>query len=264
MINTNRRHANRRAWTLVLVLLISSLLAGCTDNEPPESGPTMPEPGTIEGQVLDDAGLPVPDATVRLLHSTHNATTGTNGDFRMGDVGPGPAVLVATKSGYSTQTQRGNLTPGDRIFVEFNLQEGPRADPRHETLVFDGLIPCGLVAGLSCGPLVEGEMPRHHFEVDPGLAGIVLELQWSATEPVAQTLRLDATAATPQACGEMFATGTGGSVLQIQDTQGFPIAGGHLCALVLPEEDAAFQQEYTLYVTLFYHAEPDSGFTAIE
>lgn len=255
---------NRTTFILTTLLLLPGLLAGCTQNEPdPEDEPPTPDPGTIEGQVLDDAGLPVPDAAITLLHSAHNATTGTGGAFRMTEVEPGPAVLVAAKTGYSTQTQRGNLTAGDRIFVEFVLQAGPQSNPRHETLVFDGLMPCGLVAGLSCGPLVEAEMPRHHFEVDPGLAGIVVELQWSATEPVAQKLRLDATAATPQACGEVFATRTGQSVLRIQDTEGFPIAGGHLCALVLPEEDAAFQQEYTLYVTLFYHAEPDSDFTAI-
>lgn len=249
---------------LVVVFLVAAGLAGCFGDGDDDQATQGPEPGVVEGRVLEDVGTPIAEATVRVLLTNHTAQTANDGSFRFPDVAPGPVVVVASKEGFSSQTLRGNLSEGGQVRLEFELTQAPTVTPREETLIFDGEVPCGLPGGLGCGPAAEGELPRHHFEVAMGLRAMVYELVWEPpTEGVATSLRVDAAAATEAACGETYASATGPSVLRLPVEQGFPIAGGHQCALVFPGDDATAQQEYTLYVTLFYHGDVPDGFTAV-
>lgn len=254
----------RHVW--VGLVVASLVLAGCGGNDSgDDQEPTGPEPGVVDGRVLDDVGTPVTDAQVRILLTEHTTTTAPDGSFRFTEVAPGPVVVVATKDGFSSQTLRGNLSEGGRVSFEFELREAPSVAGRDETEIFQGEIPCGLPAGVGCGPVAEGELPRHHFDVAAGLREVVFELVWTPpAEGVATTLRVDAAAATDAACGETYATATGESPLRLAFDEGFPIAGGHQCALVFPgQDDASAQQAYTLYVTLFYYEQAPEGFTAV-
>ncbi len=247
-------------------VLVSLVFAGCTgeDEDGGTPGAETLEPGTIEGEVIDRDGLPVGDATVALLFSNETTTTDANGAFRLEEVAPGPVTLVASKPGYSSDTVRDTLQEAGRLEVGFRLLQVPSNDPTHQTLQFDGTIPCGLPAGAGCGPFVEEDLPRHHFKVENGLRAMVMELEWSSpSPPIAETMRLDATAATDEACGEMHATTQGQSALRLMMDEGFPVSGGHQCALVFPGDDLVVEQAYTLWVTLFYYETPDEGFSAI-
>lgn len=250
---------------IVAALVLAMALAGCFGGDGDDDEATRgPEPGVVDGRVLEDVGTPIADASVRILLTNHTGTTDADGSFRFPEVEPGPVVVVASKDGFSSQTLRGNLTEGGQVRLEFELREAPTLTPRDETLIFDGQVPCGLPAGLGCGPAAEGELPRHHFQVESGLRDMLFEMTWtSPVEGVATSLRVDAAAATDDACGETYASATGESVLRLEADEGFPIAGGHQCALVFPGDDASAQQEYTLYVTLFYHGQAPDGFTAV-
>lgn len=254
---------SRRAMAVV-ALMLAMPLTGCFGGDADEDEPQGPEPGVVAGRVLEDVGTPVADATVRILLTNHTQTTGQDGSFRFAEVAPGPVVVVAAKDGFSSQTLRGNLNEGGSVDLEFELTQAPTVAPRDETLIFEDEVPCGLPAGLGCGPAAEGDLPRHHFEVSPGLREMVYELTWTPPATgTATSLRVDAAAATDAACGETYASATGESVLRLESAEGFPIAGGHQCALVFPGDDATAQQAYTLYVTLFYYGEAPDGFTAV-
>lgn len=229
-----------------------------------DDGPQQLEPGTIEGQVMDRHRLPIGDATVDLMFTNETATTDANGSFLFEEVPPGPVSMVASKPGFSSDTVRDALGEAGRLAVAFLLLEAPSNEPYHQTLPFEGTIPCGAPAGASCGPLVEEDLPRHHFDVEKGLRAVVLELEWTApAPPLAETMRVDLTAATSESCGEMHATTAGTSTLRLLVDEGFPVSGGHQCALVFPGDDLVVEQAYRLWVTLFYYETPDEGFTAI-
>ncbi len=253
----------RRALLVSALVAIMSL-AGCFGGESDGDDSERPRPGVVDGRVLEDAGTPVANATVRILLTNHTQMTRPDGSFEIPEVAPGPVVVVATKDGFSSQTLRDDLNEGGRVTVEFELTQAPTVAPRDETLIFQDEIPCGLPAGLGCGPAAEGDLPRHHFQVASGLRDIVFELVWTPpAQGVATSLRVDAAAATAAACGETYGTATGESALRLDVEQGFPISGGHQCALVFPGDDASAQQGYTLYVTLFYYGDAPDGFTAV-
>jgi hypothetical protein len=240
-------------------------MAGCGGGTDEPGDPTGPSTGTVAGRVLDDALNPVADVQVRVLGTDLVATSDASGAYRIEDVPVGPVRLVASAAGYSTQTQSGTVALGQALEVEFHLTSAPARIANHNTVRFDGRIACGLPQGLGCGSVSEEDLPRHRFEVGSGLAGIVFEVEWTPqVQGTSTTLRVDATASTASACGEVIGSAQGPSVLRLQLDEGFPIAGGHQCALVYPAEDAPVaDQEYTLYVTLFYFGPPSPEFTAI-
>lgn len=254
----------RRAWLAGAVFVLLAL-AGCTEApSDPDGDEAAPAPGVVAGRVLDEAGLPIADARVALLLSDRHASTDADGAFRLVEVAPGPVVVVASKPGHASETLRDALPPAGTVMLSFRLVTAPSLEPRHFTHQFEGLVVCGLPAGVGCGPAVEETAPHHPFEVEAGLQGILLELAWTPpVEGVARELRVEASAATAAGCGEPYGAATGASVLRLAVAEGFPIAGGHQCALVWPAADAAVQQGYELYVTLFYHAPMPDGFSAV-
>lgn len=238
-------------------------LAGCLGEDPDAGEEGLPEPGTVEGRVLDETGGGIPDASVSLVAAKASATTGEDGSFEIVDIAPGPVTLVASKPGYSTQTLKDDLEEGGRVQVEFRLVDAPSLEPYRSTVVFRGSIECGLPSGVEC-PGVEQDPNEHWYRVDPGLQGILYEMTWDPPgEGVDQALRLEAAAASGHACGETYDAVTGQPVLDLHLEEGFPIAGGHQCARVWPAEDPMFEQTYEVYVTLFYHEPMPEGFTAI-
>ncbi len=81
----------------------------------------------LNGVVLDQNGVPVPGATVRIVHvpsGTTSATT-TQANGRYADRGlrvGGPYTITASKDGYRTQTTEGvTLKLGDPEFVQLTL-----------------------------------------------------------------------------------------------------------------------------------------------
>lgn len=247
-----------------MVLMLTVAMAGCFDGGE-DDDPAGPATGQVSGTVRDEAGLAVAGATVTILLTGLEQTTGDDGSFRFDAVPEGIVRIAISKPGYLTTTRTGTVPGGGSLTFGFTVNSVPQVQPFDETLPFDGTIGCGLPGGVSCGQAVDPNASTHHFDVQAGLEGMIVELVWTPpAAPAGQTLAIDVMAATPTACGTQYAQGSGGSPLRIEVTEGFPLSGGHQCVTVRPgDETPTIEQDYTLYVSLFYHAPPADGFTAL-
>lgn len=63
---------------------------------------TYAQSGSITGKVTDDAGQPIPGATVFIKNTSKNATADAEGKFTITGVTPGSIILVARIMGYET------------------------------------------------------------------------------------------------------------------------------------------------------------------
>ncbi|MGV3508540.1 MAG: TonB-dependent receptor [Sphingobacteriaceae bacterium] len=73
---------------------------------------------TVKGKVLDEAGLPLIGATVKIKGHATGTTTDINGEFTINQVGE-TDVLVISYTGFATQ----EIVPGTRDFVTITLKE---------------------------------------------------------------------------------------------------------------------------------------------
>src|SRR2546427_9546666 len=77
--------------------------------------------GRISGRVVDQTGVAVTGATVRLLREDESLNqemlTGDGGQFSFANVVPGPFHLTITSAGFATQAFLGNLRSGESNIV---------------------------------------------------------------------------------------------------------------------------------------------------
>lgn len=259
-----------RKTALVLVIITVVLLAGCGKKENPSPTASTPATfGTVEGRVLDDASAAVTGASVRVLLTPLSVPTDAEGAYRIENVPSGTIRVVASGDGYTSQTKTAQLDANRKITLNFVLEAVPTLEPRVETKQFSGTILCGFFAGASCpqDPQADPEQTAvvHPFDVAFDLRGIVFELQWDEPASGVNTnLAYDVHAASPDGCGARYNGTVGPSILRLEVLEGFPVSGGNQCVVVRPPGDqATVQQTYTMYVTLFYHAPPPPGFSAI-
>lgn len=220
--------------------------------------------GAVEGQVVDDEGRPVAGAQVRALLRQTSTLADGSGNYRLENLTVGPLRLVASAQGHASQTRDLALGEGVVARVDFAIRLLPSVTPRSETETFTGRIECGLVQGTSCETATGANANTIRFDVGPALAGIVVEVVWTATAPgTASSLRAELRAATADACGLPYAAASGGSTLRLEAQQGFPLHGGSQCLRVgLASDAVAVNQDFEAHVTLFYHAPPPAGFSA--
>jgi hypothetical protein len=239
-------------------------MAGC-GQRPDGPGPTDPTTGLLQGVVLDDGGFGLQGANVRLLLTEHNTTTDAGGAFVFDGAPAGSQRLVASLDGHATATRNVFVPPAGVLIIQVHLSPAPRIEPYHRTIFDNGRVACGLPQGIDCtGTLPESDT-TFHFEVEPHLAGMIVELTWvPAASAVAQSLAFDVLAATESACGTRYAGQQGQAPVRLEVSAGFPITGGHQCVVVRPTQEAStIQQDYTIYVSLFYRQAPPADFTAV-
>ncbi len=96
----------------ILVLLPCGLLADGSQT------------GTIDGRVLDTEGQPLPGVLVRLTSALgeKTATTGADGSFRFGLLGPGDYVLSASLEGLASTEISAPLDAGGRRTIDLTLR----------------------------------------------------------------------------------------------------------------------------------------------
>jgi len=82
--------------------------------------------GTISGNVEDDSEDPIQGATVTTAPGGFSATTNASGNYTISDVPVGTYSVIASKTGYSAETETGkSVTENQTTTVNFTLEEGP-------------------------------------------------------------------------------------------------------------------------------------------
>ena len=253
---------------VILVLLAAASASGCLGGKKEPTGPptgTGPGLGRIEGRVLEEGGLPMAGAQVRIFLQNLQSTADAGGAYQIRDVPAGPARVVASGPDHASATRDLEIRAGVAHLVDFVLKPLTTPQPYNRTLTLPGKLTCQGVQGLSCADAAPGEQSLHHFAVDTGIEAILIELDWDPSLPgSAARLQMDVRGATPTACGTKYGQVEGPAPLRFQVVDGFPTRGGHQCILVRATADqAAIDQGYSLYVTLFFHSGIPGGFSAV-
>ena len=108
---------NRSLLLMVPLIPVAVMVAA-----PAEAGTT----GAVRGQVLDDEGLPVPNATVVLtgadVAGERTVVTDGNGEFRMLGLPPGPKDVLVRKDGFNPMKYTVSIRLDETAFVPVTLK----------------------------------------------------------------------------------------------------------------------------------------------
>lgn len=119
--------------------------------------------GSITGHVEDESSNPIADANVATSPGGQGATTDAGGNYTIADVPIGTTSVIASKLGYSTETETGVLVQENQTtVVNFVLEPGPT------TGSISGNISDATYGGPLAGALVETTTGGHSDTTDAG------------------------------------------------------------------------------------------------
>lgn len=261
------------------------------DEEPPPLVPPDAAWGAIEGLVVGPDVLPRPNVTVELLGTNRSATTDVFGYYAILPLDPGPYQTRVNETGFLPITRSVTVIAGLALRLDFSLRDIPLPGPYvDDSYVRRGQIQCQARAVTPAGetnpsctdahPATEPYLPPSrgaNVSLLAGAEGLVIEVQWTPSVAVNEKLRL---AVRPGgiATWRQF---EGASVLRVVlgpeelanlsafAGKDYAAEGGALFFNLYPGESvggagATFQQDYTLYVTVFYRMPPDPTYTRIK
>ena len=137
---------------IVLLLLVSAMLAGCSSapSAPSDDGSGLQvtdTTGGIRGIVVDSSVVPVEGATVTVSGGA-SVTTGAGGLFNFTGLAPGDYFLSVSKLGYLPVQQSATVVAGvaDPPVVKVLLERLAAAEPYVDFYKLDGFYECGFGA----------------------------------------------------------------------------------------------------------------------
>ncbi|HLE47565.1 MAG TPA: carboxypeptidase-like regulatory domain-containing protein [Candidatus Thermoplasmatota archaeon] len=287
---------------VVATLVLSGCVGGSdkaaspTPSGPPPLVPPNADWGAIEGFVYDPEVLPVANATVNIVDQTINATTDADGYYNILHLQPGAYKLSVDVPRYQPIVRSVNVPLADVVRVDWALRDIPIPDPYvDDGYTRRGTLQCEVRAnatGTNSNPSCSELAPEHtgpyippsrdaNITLLPGAEGFLVELQWEGDVPVLhQKLRVAIRAGEAATWKQV----EGPSVLRIEvggkdmaafsefAQRNYTAEGGQIFFLVFPGEAAStaaggagmvIQQDYTLYVTVFYRQPPIPGYSRI-
>ncbi len=189
---------------LVLMFVAAPLLSGCLgDEETPapdgDEGDTTDEgkdpeavaTGSIQGVVADASFKPIEDARVELLQSgeyVDETTTAANGSYSFVELEPGEYRLKFGASCCQELSRGAIVKAGTQESITVNLEPRRSLEPYVERLVWEGFIGCSaFIPGYgiffnpegACANNDPNNDPLHEFEIQPGLASVVVAMEWT-------------------------------------------------------------------------------------
>lgn len=261
-------------------MLAVLLLAGCTT---PENAQTASvQLGVIQGTVTDPGLSPVRGASVVLDGANKTAITDESGAFKF-EVQPNEYLVLATSPGYRGEALRARPEGGASVKLAFVLTPLPSQSPTIDVSEAHGLLSCALAlkqstgeSSYACGGQDPNERKTLAFPVPSmaGLESVVIELVWDPTSKGANMLWLTLYTGDGEGA-RVLAKGEGSERVSLlmprRVIEDAALMGQDLRALVEPagsltDEEAAldagftFQQPFTVYASLFYHAAAPSGY----
>lgn len=278
---------------LSVLVLGSLLLAGCAGSDGEAQDGTK-DPGAneevtnaIEGTVLGDDQLPLEMAKVEILSLNVSIQTNSEGSYRFTNLAPRDYLVVASKDGYRTLTQRAIVKDQSIHQLDFVLDAKPLLEPSRETLDHVGLILCKAVYGTDpeamehhdCGEAGEpaNNDPDHEFQIGPNAAQILVEAFWEPTTEGSKHLTLTVESVGFGHQDLVFSSISGPSGIRVTIPQSivekyYP-EGGALRTIMAAgpsitgdeagaDAGIALNQGFTFYVTVFYIEPGPPGFSA--
>jgi hypothetical protein len=277
---------------LVAVLVLSLLLAGCGGKAGPAS-PSQAATGpqdvpVLSGYVLDPSVEPVVGALVSIHGTNSSAVTDAAGlyDLPAAPVGA-PIVVIVEAPGFVTSSKSVTIPEESVVVLNFTLAPVPVKSSYVDYFPIDGFLSCQVavvaqgetrLTDCSMG-LDSNSKPLITFNVNPDLAGIVLELEWQAGSAAAETLNLTAETVNFGDADKVIAQTIGESVLKAQVSESlarqyYGGTGGtirvRISAGAEPAADETnagasghVQQDFTLHISNFYVTPPDPNYSAL-
>lgn len=257
-------------WALCIVILL--LLAGCTTKEPTapaEDSDNASTLGRISGATVTPDIRPINGVAVSMMPGNFETESNLFGGFTFSNIPPGTYELTATHKDFLSANQTVVVVPGQTIKPRLVLKTDEPPVPQHVTDTFPGFIP------LHTGPAEEttSEAQRQAglgnctcvFDIEPRqmMETMVIEATWTDSVAPAQPTKFRWTLTIDD--NRTF-NGAGAHPLLVHlnaaDVGGWQNATSMVLTLAPDEIWPAFEQDFTLYVTIFQvtPAPPDWSF----
>lgn len=269
---------------LVFATLLLAALSGCAAGKAKEVPPpvtddpyALPEGVTniLQGTVVGPDQAPLESALVEVISLDLNQTTNEGGEYRFENLEPRDYLVVVTKDGYKTKTQRAIIEDGKIFELNFQLDERPALAPYSSLMLFRGFISCQIAYATNpenvqyqdCGSADPNNKAAREFDLEPGGAQAQIEAFWVAKQEGAKYLTMQVESVGFGHQDIIFGSQSGQSGLKMVISQSlmekyYPQGGTLRVAMsaapgVLGDQQPvdfglAFQQDFEVYLTVFY------------
>jgi Carboxypeptidase regulatory-like domain len=277
------------------VVMAGLLIAGCADARDAVAGLPVDDKGaplpTLYGVVVDGSIRPLAGAVVRFLGSEANATTDADGRYEIHRPTRQAEVVLAAAymPGFVPLTHQVQVSGHVSARSDFVLEIDAYTVPHVDVLKREGTLGCrarlsfgGVDQPVSCdqpNPTAPNADPQasSSWQLDPtpGLAGLVVEVHWTAATDLSRQLHASLWA--PLAGGPRGVTGdlqaetSGESPLRLEvpeeTARGFPRWSSVVLFLRLADHQGdaplglSVDQGYEAFATLFYVDPAPAGYT---
>lgn len=239
-----------------------------------DAAPTSVDVGSISGVVVDAAIRPLAAVNLTLLGPQSHAATDKDGLFTVPDLAPGLYTLSANLTGYLPTQTTAEVKAGETAKVRIVLPTDTSPKPYHTTMKFDGFVQAGSGLFNEAYDLFVGEETgvfsctcRFNFTSDEQVTSFIFETQWEPTldDPASPQDAYwtiygpDAKGDSTYASGNCFDPCWG----QANGTTYGPNARDFYAYVWLDSSWVVVQQQFTVYVTLFYNGMPPEGWSFV-
>lgn len=202
--------------TTLAILLLTMGLAGCAGGDGDTQSATLSTPtgpdhetGAVQGVVVGDEGLPVPNVTVVIQLSDGSSEpsdrTDENGAFEIAGLPAGSHKIFLERLGYESVARPVTVVAGETTELEFTIMPIEVTEVFHTTEILAGFIGCSITViypagspgytAWQCGDVAGNEpwYPNHepylNWTVPEDVVTHLLELTWEPASSSADQLR---------------------------------------------------------------------------